>query len=1138
MATWVVSLLALAGAAGAETEMAPGTIVAQEQAKVDPVEATLEGDLFTFKGSFFTTGADLLCQVESVPADKVPADAPERWMRSGSGAVALAFPGVAVSAGYDLELSFLSDSDDRVEQISAGRTVLEQRLVLPRAQVLRRRWQVPDSACGDGTLVVTIRKVAGPNAVVSAVTLRAHNSGAKILPAPQIRMRVPRISPRPAAVAGVVEPLLDLGGVWRFRVDPGADFNRAASEPTGSGWSDIQVPGQWLQQGFSVEKNMTGIYRRSFAVPGAWAGKRIKLRCDAVYSDAAVWINGKNVGRHLGGFTPFEIDVTDAVTGGREATITLAVRSEGEADELASGMRYASHDLGGITRKIELMAVPTVNLASVHVGTVLDRECENATLEVAARVANDGGAASPATALKLLLHGPEGEPVPIDPAGIEIPALEPGETVAKTISIPVARPQVWDTEHPRLYTLTSAVGDGQTLETVSTRVGFRKVEVRANRVFVNGSPVRLRGVCRHEIDPLRGRSLNGDSWRTEAETFARANVNFIRTSHYPPAEEFLDACDAVGIFVESEAPVCWAADGRESLPLLLGETMDMVEFNRNHPSVIIWSLANESQWGPHFGASARMVARMDPSRPRIFSYDMGLPTINSGTDLVSWHYPTPARIADVDHLPKPVLCDEYCHLNAYNRREQIADPGLRDMWGQDLSGTWEAMRSHSGCLGGAIWAGIDDTFFLPGGRTVGYGTWGVIDDWRRPKPEYWHVTKVYSPARILDEHVEAPAAGQPIRLTVENRSDFANLNEMRFDWKLAGESGIAAAHGAPGQKAVLEIPAKGGDLAGRDLEIRISGPRGFLVDAYRFAIGGKPDSAPPPPRHAAPLTLTRDAKTITVGGAGFAYVIDAATGQLTHATASGHDLPVSGPFLTLVPRDQEGGGLQLAGKEPTFAPLWGLGTDWTASSVLATPSEERITVKVRGAYAESDGAYELAVDGSGRVTVAWSFLIKNEANPRQTGVTFILPRSCDTLSWRRRGQWSFYPEDHVGRLAGAAKAFPGHPVCGLAGPHARPTWPWSEDQNEFGSNDFRSTKCNILEATLDNDAGIGLRTVAAADRHVHAWIEGDHAMLMVADYANEGSDRFTQFTRIIPDRPIAKGGTLAGSVQIEVVQRP
>ena len=946
---------------------------------------------------------------------------------------------------------------------------------------------------------------------------------------PPATNQAPRISPWPEIVAGVKEARLDLDGTWHFGTVPATDFTQTVSEPIGSNASEIQVPGQWLQQGFSVSSNSAGIYHRSFTVPADWTGQRIKLRCEAIYSDATVWIDGKKVGHHLGGFTPFEIDVTDVVHPGSQSTITLAVKSESEADTMASGMKYACHDLGGISRKIQLIAMPPVNLASLHITTTFDSEYKNATLQITARVANDGNVISEPGKLELALIDPQNHFVLITPTEIDIPALQPGETVTKTITIPVAAPQKWDPEHPRLYSLSSTIHAGKAMETIATRIGFRQVEVRGNQLFVNGCVVKLRGVCRHEIDPLRGRSLIGDIWRKDVDMLIRANINFIRTSHYPPAEEFLDACDELGVFVESEAPICWAKDGRESLPLVLNETAEMVEFNRNHPSVIIWSIANESSWGSHFDLSAKMVGELDPSRPRIFSY--------GEVDLVSWHYPTNARIADTDRSPKPVLSDEYCHLNAYNRREQIADPGLRDFWGEDFSRMWETMRSHAGSLGGAIWAGIDDTFFLSEDRTVGYGTWGIIDEWRRPKPEYWHVTKVYSPARILDDQVAVPSAGQPIRLTIENRSDFADLNEMRFDWKLAEESGTATTEGAPGQKEILEIPVKGTDLSGKILDIRITGPRGFIVDAYHFTIGGENNSMPPPLRSMDTLQITQNASAIRVSGNGFAYLVDATTGQLTQATVSGHKLLLSGPYLTLTPHDKEGGGVQMTNKEPAFPPLWGLCTAWKASSVTVTPTEKKVTIKVEGAYAEATGEYELSIDGSGRIAVTWNFKMKNEINPRQIGMTFTLPKSCDVLSWKRRAEWSCYPEDHIGRPTGTAKASYGHPASGLTGPRTPPKWPWNEDENQYGSNDFRSTKLNILEAALTNNAGIGLRAIAAADRHAHAWIDGDHAMLMIADYANEGSDTFTQFTRIIPDQKIAKGGSVTGSVNIEVLDQ-
>ena len=192
-------------------------------------------------------------------------------------------------------------------------------------------------------------------------------------------------------------------------------------------------------------------------------------------------------------------------------------------------------------------------------------------------------------------------------------------------------------------------------------------------------------------------------------------------------------------------------------------------------------------------------------------------------------------------------------------------------------------------------------------------------------------------------------------MKVENRSDFADLNEMQFNWKIAGESGLAAVTAPPGQQGILEIPIKQSGLVGKELEIKVHGPRKFMVDAYRYTLGGASPATPPPLRPAGTLKLTRNAQTIRVAGDGFSYVMDTRRGQLTQASVSGYDLPLAGPCLTIVPRldDESPFVVMYDTKEPIFAgpifsftPHWGLCTAWKASSVVATKADKTVSVTI------------------------------------------------------------------------------------------------------------------------------------------------------------------------------------------------
>ena len=268
--------------------------------------------------------------------------------------VAFGYSGFIPDAAYAARIRFDSDAD-RVVKIKADEEILEPALSLPKGATFERSFNIPSAAIKDGELVLTIEKVEGPNASVVDVLIQSSKpTPLSILPVPE--MPVPRLSPRPLLVDGCVNPILPLSGNWSFSPSPENGFqNQIAAPPT---WHSIQVPGEWAMQGFDVPQNASAGYWRSFDIPQDRKGKRFILRCNAVNSDCEVWVNGKSIGKHAGGFTPFEFDITDAVNMGASNTIALSVLSDTVADKLASASKYANHSLGGITRSIELLELP------------------------------------------------------------------------------------------------------------------------------------------------------------------------------------------------------------------------------------------------------------------------------------------------------------------------------------------------------------------------------------------------------------------------------------------------------------------------------------------------------------------------------------------------------------------------------------------------------------------------------------------------------------------------------------------------------------------------------------------------------------------------------------------------------------
>lgn len=477
-----------------------------------------------------------------------------------------AFDQMDIQADYQMEVVYLADKRGEQRVVADGNEV-QAPVVLEKGVERRYVIDLPKKAYAYGQLVLVFEALNGDNAVVSELNLYSSNP-APLKPFEGDRKKdlvhiqaytvdttvcaekvLPIYAIKPHLVAGVYNPVLSLNGIWSFNEKPATYFYER--KQMGQEWKPIVIPGQWSMQGFQVDSAAFGGYQTTFTLPADWSGKRVKLRFDGVSSESVVYLNGKEIGSHMGGMTAFELDVTNGLRSG-ENVLALRVRSESLADMLGSLTQYAAHQLGGITRKVTLFAVPEVHLSDLRIVTDLDDAYKDAELKVYVSVTNASANVQKNLSVRLSVSG---EPVVLSQA---IPEIAAGSTWSGWLTGKIASPKKWDSEHPNLYTLKVELGTSEKIvEQVKKRFGFREIQIQGNRMLVNGKAVKLKGVCRHEMHPLTGRVMNPALARKDIELYRDANCNFIRTSHYPPCEEMLEVCDELGMFVEVEAPVCW-----------------------------------------------------------------------------------------------------------------------------------------------------------------------------------------------------------------------------------------------------------------------------------------------------------------------------------------------------------------------------------------------------------------------------------------------------------------------------------------------------------------------------------------------------------------------------------------------------
>ena len=546
------------------------------------------------------------------------------------------------------------------------------------------------------------------------------------------------------------------------------------------------------------ERNPTGVYRRTFRIPSSWQGQEVYVRFGAVSSAFYVWVNGQLAGYSQGSMEPAEFRITDLIARDSDNQMTLQVIKYSDGSYLEDQDMWR---MAGIHRSITLFATPAIRIRDLGVRTFLDKDCRDARLVIRPELSVTGRQRGEGYAVEVSLYDEDGKMVldsvlrhdaatmlNLDHKATIMNDRNPQRGYPKWgwFETTLPNPHKWSAEHPYLYTLHATLTDslGQAVEQLTTKVGFRQIDIRGGEMFINGKKERLRGVNRHEMDPKTGHVMSEERMLQDILLMKRANINAVRTCHYPNTERWYELCDSIGLYVMDEADIeehglrgqlasdpTWTA-------AWMDRTQRLVIRDRNHPCVVMWSLGNEAGWGTNFAATAAWVHEYDPTRPVHYEGAQGTGAEEWGrqgdpayVDVISRFYPRTQddylnpgmkdnnterpenarweRLLSIardttDH--RPVLTSEYAHAMGN---------ALGNFWEY-----WNEIYSHPRMLGGFIWEWADEGIFTTrhGKQMTAYGgdfgdkpnlkafcLKGIVSSDRQTTPKYEEVKAVYSP---------------------------------------------------------------------------------------------------------------------------------------------------------------------------------------------------------------------------------------------------------------------------------------------------------------------------------------------------------------------------------------------------------
>jgi beta-galactosidase/beta-glucuronidase len=834
-----------------------------------------------------------------------------------------------------------------------------------------------------------------------------------------------------------------LNGQWCFHWAPNPaaaplEFHRDGFDF--EGWEKIQVPGNWQTQGFGTpiytniqypfpvnvplvpeDDNPVGSYRTTFRVPEFWVHRRIFVVFDGVDSAFTLWVNGREVGYSQGSRLPAEFDLTPYLQPGENA---LAARVYRYCD----GSYLEDQDfwrLSGVFRDVYLLAVPPTHIRDAAVQTLFDARYRDAELRVQIEVRDNTGRL---WLVEAALYDPQGQPV------FEHVAFSGDELVQA-----VSAPEKWTAETPHLYTLllTLTDGAGEVLEIVPCRVGFRQVDIVDGQICINGVPILLRGVNRHEHDPDSGHTVSRTSMVEDILLMKRLNINAVRTSHYPNAPLWYDLCDEYGLYLIDEANIeshgVWDQLTRDPdwKHAFMERGTGMIERDKNHPSIIMWSLGNESGSGPNHEALAAWIGARDPTRP--VHYEPARDA--SYVDVISTMYSTPEEMEALACAPtetRPLMMCEYAHAMGNS-------PG-------SLKDYWDLVERYPRFQGAFVWDWVDqglrqvtddgEEWFAYGGDfgeapTDGnFCINGVVFPDRTPQPAAWELKKVYQPVAVAPVDL---AAGS---VAVTNRHAFSDLGVYDVFWELA-LNGEAAQSGqlpplttAPGETDELAIPFTRPELSpGAEVWLTVRfcqagrtawADRGHEVAWAQFQV---PFEMPPVLEvdHFAGVALTEMGDEIALQASDSAFAFR--HGRLVAWCHRGAELIHHGPALCVWRAPTDNDAKRMEG-------LWrAAGLDRLEERVEAVEIERlepgAVRVAVRSILAPQVGAtrFDCAIDyticGNGDMMIDAHVWPSAGLPPLpRLGLQMALPGRYETITWYGRGPHESYVDRKVGARVG------------------------------------------------------------------------------------------------------------------------